>query len=227
VRTQRFEARAQVPPEHYGLRYDSAARWVNYGLQVRTVLECQPRTVLEVGIGNGTVSCLLRSRGLDVTTFDVDERLRPDLVGSVHTLADLVPPRSFDLVLCAEVLEHLPFEMLPSCARGLAAVARQHVVIGIPGFLREQRWGIALELRLPRFRRALKLGMDYPLPDWPGPDSEHYWAADHKPYTLRTIIREIERYAAVERVLRERLDPYHVMLACRPAAPHPGNGRGD
>jgi SAM-dependent methyltransferase len=219
-----YEARAQVPPEHYGLGYDSPQRWINYGLQVRTVLECCPQTVLEVGLGNGTVTALLRRRGLDVTTLDIDERLGSDLVGSVHTLTDAVPPKSFDLVLCAEVLEHLPFDMLPCCVRELAAVARRHVVIGLPGFLREQRWGIAVELRLPRFRRAVKLGMDYPLPEWPGPDSEHYWSADHKPYTLRTIIKQIERHVVVERVLRERLDPYHVILACRPLAAGQADG---
>jgi SAM-dependent methyltransferase len=227
MRTQRFEARAQVPPEHYGLRYDSAQRWVNYGMQVRTVLECCPRTVLEVGIGNGTVTALLRGRGLEVTTLDIDERLRPDLIGSVHTLTNVVAPKSFDLVLCAEVLEHLPFELLPSCARELAAAAREHVVIGLPGFLREQRWGIAVELRLPRFRRAMKLGIDYPLPEWPGSDSEHYWAADYRPYTLRAITETIGRYAELEKVVRERLDPYHVVLVCRPAGADPGKERGD
>jgi len=98
-------------------RYETPERWVNYGLQIRTVIESTPESVLEVGPGTGTVSGLLRGRGLNVTTLDVDPRFEPDIVGSVHELTRHVPPKSFDTVLCAEVLEHLPFDLLETCCQ--------------------------------------------------------------------------------------------------------------
>ena len=96
------------------------------------MLKYTPRSVLDVGIGNGTVSAILRSRGVKVTTVDIDPSLGPDIVGSVHELNRYVDPKSFDLVLCAEVLEHLPYDLLAACARQLALAARQHVVISLP-----------------------------------------------------------------------------------------------
>ena len=47
-------------------------------------LSLQP--VLEIGIGNALVANYLKQRGIDITTMDIDERLRPDTVGSVTSI---------------------------------------------------------------------------------------------------------------------------------------------
>lgn len=50
----------QVPKEHYFEGYDEKARWISYWHQINEVLKTNARTVLEVGIGNGTVSDYLK-----------------------------------------------------------------------------------------------------------------------------------------------------------------------
>ena len=210
-----FEAKVQVKLGHYGLQYDNPARWVNYGAQVRAVLECGPRTVLEVGTGNGTVAGILRQRGVEVTTVDIDPALGPDIVGSVHELDRCVSPESYDVVLCAEVLEHLPFELFGGCCRRLAALARTRVVIGLPCFPKP-RWGFELALHIPRIGLQMVRATWSPLPRWPGPDREHHWAVDYRPYPLAHVLRAIPPTLTVEDVRREPLDPGHIVLLCTP-----------
>lgn len=78
---------------------------------------CPVRSVLEVGVGEGFISGYLsekfpeiRFTGVDVAPADI-ERLREKFprveahVGSAYDLSGL--PGGYDLVICAEVLEHL------------------------------------------------------------------------------------------------------------------------
>jgi len=101
---------AQVDKEHYFREYDDKRRIMSYWNQVKEVMNCEPETVLEVGIGNGFVSTYLENKGYSVTTADIAEDLEPDFIEDVRSLSDSFEEDSFDVVLCAEVLEHIPFE---------------------------------------------------------------------------------------------------------------------
>jgi 2-polyprenyl-3-methyl-5-hydroxy-6-metoxy-1,4-benzoquinol methylase len=121
----------QVEPEHYGgLEYDSRHRFASYWYQIDAVLRYRPVTVLEIGIGSGVVSQYLRSRGLTVTTLDLESRLRPSVAGDVARLP--FRDRSFDLVLCCQVLEHVPLATAQRALAELRRVTRGHIVISVP-----------------------------------------------------------------------------------------------
>lgn len=90
---------------------------------------------IDVGARDGHLSALLADRYERVTAFDLS------LPPQVHPRVDCVqgdacglpyPDRSFDLVLCAEVLEHIPKDKLRRICSELARVAARHVVIGVP-----------------------------------------------------------------------------------------------
>ena len=106
-----------------------------------------PATVLEVGVGEGEVSALVRDRFPDARIVGVD---LPDdtLAGHWHerdlvgTFADIVhlpfPSGAFDLVLAIEVLEHVPD---PAAAlTELDRLCRRHLVVSVP---REPVWRAA------------------------------------------------------------------------------------
>src|SRR5439155_26839360 len=80
--------------------------------------------------GNGTVSSVLRARGLDVVTADIDRELRPDVVADIRELP--FADRSFDGVLACEILEHIPWDDLPIAFGELRRVARRWVVFSVP-----------------------------------------------------------------------------------------------
>lgn len=92
-------------------------------------------SVLDVGARDGRISRLLTSHCASVTALDLHDP--PSDIPRVRAVAadacDLpFPDDSFDLALCAEVLEHLRPERLAKACAELARVARLEVLIGVP-----------------------------------------------------------------------------------------------
>lgn len=101
-----------------------------------------PRTVLDIGCGNGTITGKLAQAGYEVTGIDVTpsgiERARasfPGLDFRVHSIDDPLPDElrsRFDVVVSAEVIEHLflPRELLARAREALGDTGS--VVISTP-----------------------------------------------------------------------------------------------
>jgi SAM-dependent methyltransferase len=121
-----FEQRP-VPPEHYDAEYfqdDWREGGNRYDLETRREIEARnpalikevfrPERVLDVGCGPGFLMFFLHELGVTVNGIDFSEscvRLAPPQVRDRITVGavtdDLVPERSYDLVICREVVEHL------------------------------------------------------------------------------------------------------------------------
>lgn len=121
----------QVRPRHYAeANYYSKARLCAYWHQIDEVLRREPATVLEVGPGPGFVRDRLREQGLDVVTVDIDPALRPNVTAAAQTLP--FADDAFDMVVCCQVLEHMPFAEVPGALGELARVADRAVLVSIP-----------------------------------------------------------------------------------------------
>jgi SAM-dependent methyltransferase len=132
----------QVDPSHYFRGYDSLARFASYWHQIEETCALGG-DLLEIGVGNGTVSAVLRAKGLTLTTVDLDSALRPDVVADIRALP--FDDGSFDTVLAAEVLEHIPWDETPDAVAEIARVARRGVVISVP----DSRIAFTMESKLP------------------------------------------------------------------------------
>lgn len=104
--------------------------------------------VLEIGARDGYITRLLADRYDEVLALDLTkptiEAPRVDCVaGDVRSLD--FPPGHFDVVLCSEVLEHIPPKDLARACQELVRVTKLHVVIGVP---------FEQDLRLARTRCA-------------------------------------------------------------------------
>ena len=115
---------------YVSLDYINHARWESFWVQIEEILRTNPKNALEIGKGSGVVSFVLQNQGIDVTTLDVDKRVSPDVVGDVRQLP--FRDKSFDTVLCCQVLEHLPFSDFEQSLKELRRVARDYVVISLP-----------------------------------------------------------------------------------------------
>lgn len=116
--------------EHYSLGYLLDGRLYSYGHQLQAAIEAEPRLVAEIGPGPGMVTQALRAVGVEVTTIDVQPDLRPDVIASVTELP--FEDRSFDVAMCCQVLEHLPFDQLGPALSELGRVSRSRVVLSLP-----------------------------------------------------------------------------------------------
>ncbi len=183
-------------------KYESAERWASYFTQVDEVLRLNPQTCLEIGVGNGIVTQALRGNGVQVTTLDLDAALKPDLVGSVEKIP--CADGSFDVVVCAEVLEHLPFEKLETCLRELSRVSKVGCIVSIPHWGRTLRLILDLPV-LPKIRWTWKL----PLRSALAPGGEHFWELGRKGVDGKEVTKMMARHFKVERDWILTWMPYH------------------
>lgn len=171
---------------HYRRRYMSLVRTITHWYQANEVARATPDggDVLEIGPGSGHTTWLMRHWGYRVVTLDFDPAVQPDLSGNVTRLP--LKDRSFDCVLAAEVLEHIPFEDFENALSELRRVSRNSVIVTLPApFL-----GISALLNIPRLEpKGMSVGLPYVIRHrWNG---EHYWELGKMGYSVRTIKRRI------------------------------------
>lgn len=121
------------PAKRYSFEnYNTKHRLLTYWHQWSEILALEPNTVLEIGIGSRIVSSYLSTLGVPTSTLDINPRLAPDYVGSICDLDEAIGNRKFDLVLCARVLHHLPFDLFPVALRQIANVTSRYAIITLP-----------------------------------------------------------------------------------------------
>lgn len=121
----------QPGDDHYfNQDYDSKGRFINYWHQVDEILNLRPKTVLEVGVGTKFLTRYLSERGIKVTSIDIDQKLKPDYVGSVLEMP--FKKDEFDVVVGFQVLEHLPFKDFPNAIGEMFRVCNNFAVISLP-----------------------------------------------------------------------------------------------
>ena len=134
--------------------------------------------VLELGVGSGFAANYCRSRGLDVTTLDIDEEKKPDIVANVVTY-DF--ERKYDHLMAFEILEHIPYDQFERIIRKIPEFISGYAFISLP---RNERVVFNLNLRLPKFRpvsyqwRILKKNITC---------KAHHWELDYGEYTNRRV----------------------------------------
>jgi hypothetical protein len=197
---------------YFDASYDSKGRFISYWYQIHEIISFRPDSVLEIGPGNGLVYSYLKGRGLHVRSLDHDERLAPDIHASVADIP--VESRSFDVVSCCQVLEHLPFEMFVPCLKELKRVARSGIVLSLPD-------SSAYIYYLFRIRRLMYIKGTISLPRLKDRKhrftGEHYWEIGKKGYPLSKIDRII-RDSGLHPVRSYRVfdNPYHRFFIFRP-----------
>lgn len=194
----------QVDKEHYRFeRYCHFGRWASYWYQLREVLALRPKSVLEIGVGDGVLkNYLVGNRGVEYRNVDVAEDLGPDIVGSVDDLP--VPDASFDVAVAFEVLEHLPFERFEKSLAELSRVSRKHVVISLPHFGPP----VMLCLKVP-FLKEFRFAWKFPFPRRHEFNGEHYWEIGKKGYPPGRIREAMSRHFSIEREFVPFENQYH------------------
>jgi len=162
-------------------------RWMNYWHQIDSVLKIGACNVLEVGKGIGLVSEQLKKLGVSVTTLDIDERLSPDIVASVESMP--VGDYEFDLVLAAEVLEHLPWNNVPRALSEIRRATNRYAIVSLPFSGSRVYFSIKIPL-VP----TLKVFVPIPY-FWKNhiPTNQHYWSAGTKDFSLKKIGTVVKR----------------------------------
>lgn len=190
--------------------------FVNAYYQYRDLNLCgELKKILIVGTGNGLDAQVLRWRGYEVTTFDIDEKFLPDIVGSVHDLSRFGDGH-FDAVIASHVLEHLPVAYLDRSIAEIARVA-PHALVYLPVAGRHSQCRLKMDLK------GLDLSVIFDLFNFlHRPDGvtarycqgQHYWELGMRGFTVAAIGKRLESRFEVVRRYRNRdwLPSYNWLL---------------
>lgn len=182
--------------------YDYKGRWVSYWHQINEVLDLKPRCVLEIGIGSQTTANYLKNKGVELTTLDIDPELKPDVVASVQQMP--LPNSSADVILCAEVLEHLPFDKFEQCLMELARVSAGYVVLSLPHF----GPAIKFSFKAPFIKEA-HWAFKLPIPKQHQIEGGHQWEIGKRGYPLSKIKAAIKKYFIIQKEFIPFENQYH------------------
>lgn len=165
--------------------YDHKGRWISYYYQYSTVKKLGVEKILEVGIGNGTTSTYLKKVGFSVTTADYEENLGANVIADVTKLPFI--DNQFDMSICCEVLEHLPFTEFKKALTELSRVSNNYVFITVPDHRRVLFSGT---IKLP-FITEFSWSFRFPTLREHKFDGFHYWEIGHNRFGLDVVKKEI------------------------------------
>ncbi|OGG55053.1 hypothetical protein A3D62_00220 [Candidatus Kaiserbacteria bacterium RIFCSPHIGHO2_02_FULL_49_11] len=190
-------------------RYCYPDRWASYYYQLREVIEAHPRSVLEVGTGDGVLKRYLQSNTqIEYQNLDIALDLHPDIVGSVEDIP--LPDKSVDVAVAFEVLEHLPFEKFERALGELARVSRHAVIISLPHFGPP----IKFSFKIP-FLREVRLAWKIPFPKKHVFKGEHYWEIGKRGFGVGRIRRVLKKHTVVDKEFIPFENQYHHFFVLR------------
>lgn len=212
----KFNASIQVDRSHYDVKSEIA--FLNLFNQVNDISlivqanQIASPKILIVGVGDDLLNILLREKfGYYVKTFDIDEQLRPNLVGSVDKMSSIVHEK-FDIVVCAHVLEHLPYEYFEQSLKEIKSIANYAII-----YLPIAQVGLRFDFGLhPIFLKNFNF-----LSTWFFKkhkfDGQHYWEIGTKGYPLSFIQKEVRKYFSIEKEYNAKnwLYSYNFVLKSR------------
>lgn len=183
-------------------KYVYLERWSSYWRQINEVLKTNPKNVLVIGKGDGVVDGILRKYVSEVITLDIDKELKPDIVASVENMP--IEKDKMDIVLCAEVLEHLPFEKLEKSLAEISRVSSGQVVLSLPHFGPP----VKLSFKIP-FAEEIKIAFKIPFPIKHKFNGEHCWEIGKRNYSPTRIRKIIKKYFTVKKEFVSFENQYH------------------
>ncbi len=165
-----------------GIRYRYSTEWINsleselrwrlYWQQQKMMekLVLPGQRVLEIGVGSGFTANYLRSKGIYVTTLDIDPGKKPDIVANIvkYEFEEV-----YDHILAFEVFEHIPFEQFIAVVKKLSKVCQRCLFLSVP---RNEKIWMKAKIKLPLLReinftvRTLRKNIV---------TKNHFWEVDH------------------------------------------------
>lgn len=202
------EFKIQVPKEYYFETYDHPTRFISYFYQINLAKKLKPSKILEVGIGNKTVTNCLEQAGLAVDTCDFDRELNPDFVADIRSMP--FKNESYDLVMACEILEHIPWDDVDKALKELHRVSRKYVIISIPSS------SLCFEfiLKFPfiqKFFGKKFINLFFELPLFfkkNNFDGEHYWEMGRKGFSSKKIEKVFGGYFKIVKKIRPVFGEY-------------------
>ena len=140
--------------------------------------------ILEIGLGSDFTAKYLRNKNYTVTTLDIDNEKKPDIVANI---VDYDLKSNYDIILAYEVFEHFHFNYLNTVLQMLHSHCNRYLLISIPEYLsclfslEFQLFGgkKTFSVRRPSFYKMKKMSPN------------HHWEVNSNPETKLENLTEL------------------------------------
>ncbi|MDR3134126.1 MAG: class I SAM-dependent methyltransferase [Prevotellaceae bacterium] len=201
----------QVEASHYRFQsYTDLPRWTSYWHQITETLALAPKTALIIGVGDNIVGNILAAQGVQVYTFDFDQNLHPDFEGDVANIDAILGGNRFDVILCCQVLEHLPHDKFENILQQLAQHAG-NIIISLPYSAMKYKF----EIKLPVIKTIKADVYVHKFFKKHTFDGEHYWETGTRGHTKRSVLNSMKKFFSVEKCYVAPYNPYHLFFILR------------
>ncbi len=194
----------QVAKEHYNFfEYTTPERWMSYRHQIELVLRSGFRKVLIIGVGDSIVPVILRTLGIHVETCDIDSKLKPDHLQSLTELN--LNGKKFELVICSQVLEHLPFHEIENAITRLSEVTEKMLIISLP----EKAFRFSMMIKLSGFKNFyfnLRIPLFFKKHKF---DGQHHWELGTRENYKQKIEQIFKKNFILDKSYILESNPYH------------------
>jgi hypothetical protein len=198
----------QVEATYYDFQtYTDLLRWTSYWHQISETLALVPKTALIIGVGDNIVGKLLAAQGVQVYTFDFDKDLHPDFVGNVAEAGDVLRDKQFDVILCCQVLEHLPYDKFENILQQLARHTG-NVIISLPYSAIKYKF----EVKLPIIKTIKSNVYIHKFFKQHKFDGQHYWEIGTREHTKRSVLKSMKKFFTVEKWYVAPYNTYHLFF---------------
>jgi len=207
-----YSAKLQVDADiHYTFKnYVDIGRWNSYYYQINEVLALTPKTVLIVGVGDNIVREILAKQGLKVFTFDFDEKLHPDFLGNVEEIENILKGKQFDVIVCFQVLEHIPYNQFENILNQFSKIANNSI-ISLPYASIEYYLSFKLPV-IKTVRIQIRISKFYVKHKFNG---EHYWEIGKKGFSKSKIKKSIDKFFDIQKEFCPPHNSYHLFFVLK------------
>lgn len=204
------EFEIQKKKDEYYEDYDNLGRFISYFYQINNVKRLNPKTILEIGVGNKTVYNYLKNN-YEIKSCDFDKELNPDFNEDIRDLSNI--KEKFDIVIACEVLEHIPWKDFNKAIFELYKISNKNVIISIPKMSAD----FEIIMKFPYVGKIIKkpfIRLLFQIPSRFIPKKikmceEHYWELERKNYSISKIRNSIKKYFKIKNELNPVLNSNH------------------
>lgn len=191
------------PLDYLQPSYLTPKRMSSYGYQYKLAIETNARSFLNIGSPNSVLKHLLELQNLHVIDLDIDYNTKPDVNAALPHLPFF--NKSIEVVMCFQVLEHMPFDMLASSLLELKRVTEKFILLSLPDRTTTKREKIKYQV-YKIFKHPFEWDKYKPIPI----DPEHFWEIGQGNITESMVLEVIrQNHLNVSSHFRNVLSLYH------------------
>lgn len=208
----------QVEKEHYRFeKYSSIERFTDYFYQVKLMMKYEGKKVLYIGVGDDIVPSMVKKynnmlpdkKKVNISSFDVDSELNPDIVGDIYEIDKIIDSNDFDCLCLFEVLEHFPKKDLNKLLQKLSKVTKKDIIISIPYV------GITFNGFI-KFPYLNKFNFLFKIPIYNKINhEEHFWEIGRKNMKKREFEKLLEKHFLIKDRFINKYQGSHIFYICR------------